>query len=228
MEKITIGLDIDGTITDFSGFLLMTSPRYMKKHYGLNIKDPSGYDIDEMYNLKEYTENHENKIGLSAHKIVKQFWTKHFISYCLGNNCRKGMAEFTEKCSEIANIAIFTSRDRSTAKGITGVFVRCCTRLQLKKYKIKYDEIIFFSDDEAKINGIINYRPDYMIDDKAVILKNLEDNIKTVCISAPYNFDINQSDVDLKTDSFNEIYEFLIGGQDHEQRKRTHRLPVNR
>jgi len=213
MNKPAIGVDIDGTITDFSSFLLKKSPKYMKKKYKLDLANPNGYDIDEMYDLIGYAQrNHIPNPELYSKKMVKKFWNKYYISYCLGKNCRAGITEFLSLCGRLYDIVIFTSRDRSTVKGIVGLFVRTMTRLQLKKYRIKYDRINYYKNDESKISGIKEIKPQFMIDDKPDLLKQICYDIKAVCISAPYNSDVIDDKSIFKSSSLKEIYEYISNG----------------
>ena len=71
---IKIVFDTDGTLTDFGGFLEKYALEYMQKRYGLILKNKSGYDIDELYDLK-------TQDGAET-SIAKQFWNHHYLQYC--------------------------------------------------------------------------------------------------------------------------------------------------
>lgn len=173
-----IGFDIDGTLTDFSGFLEKYAPEYMQKRHGLTLKNKNGYDIDKLYDLK--TQN-----GAET-PIAKQFWNRHYLQYCFKFPMRKEAAEVIRELKRKYVIVIFTSRNRACRKGIVGWFVRMSTRLQLWINGVVPDAFVFNENDEEKCRMINNTLLFAMVDDKLDVLKQIN-GCRKFCVASAYN-----------------------------------------
>ena len=79
-----IGIDIDGTLTDFTGFILNNSVSYMKKHYGCDVKNRNGYDISEIYDLENlFIFRNFSNPQKEVEKAEAKFWKQIFVKYCI-------------------------------------------------------------------------------------------------------------------------------------------------
>lgn len=187
LEKITrlqaenreiIGFDIDGTLTDFSGFLEKYAPEYMQKRHGLTLKNKNGYDIDELYGLEDITGEES--------AIAKQFWNYHYLKYCFVFPMRKEAAGVIRKLKQKYVVVIITSRNRACRKGIVGWFVRMSTRLQLWINGVVPDVFVFNENDEEKCRMINNTLLFAMVDDKLDVLKQIN-GCRKFCVASAYN-----------------------------------------
>ena len=176
--KPIIGFDIDGTLTDFEGFLEKYSPSYMQKKYCLIIQNRMGYDIDELYRLGGKREKES--------AIAKQFWNRFYVRYCFGYPLRKDAGSTIKRLKEKYAVVIFTSRNRACKKGVVGWFVRMSTRLQLWINGVYPDAIIFFEDDVEKCTGINQGSLAAMVDDKPEVLAQIKGCTK-ICVASYYN-----------------------------------------
>lgn len=178
-----IGIDIDGTLTDFSGFIIAHSQKYMKRKYGLEIKNKDGYDLDDIYALKE-----QNCREHEAEDILKKYWNTHYLYYCLLGKFRSGAKACIMELKKHHDVEIITSRKRTCEQGIVGATVRILTKLQLWLHGIKGVKVVFQVDDAAKIQYILQKNLDIMIDDKEEIAMQLAANGKKVLLlDLPYN-----------------------------------------
>ena len=95
-----IYIDIDGTLTNFEKFVLDNSKDYMKKKYNFELTNYEGYDIDEMYNLKNVLAkkyNDEEKINSLSKKIVNDFWKTYYLKYALFEPYKKNSVKSLNK-----------------------------------------------------------------------------------------------------------------------------------
>ena len=187
LEKITrlqaenreiIGFDIDGTLTDFSGFLEKYAPEYMQKRHGLTLKNKNGYDIDELYGLEDITGEEST--------IAKQFWNYHYLKYCFVFSMRKEAAGVIRKLKQKYVVVIITSRNRACRKGIVGWFVRMSTRLQLWINGVVPNVFIFKENDSEKCQVINSGLLFAMVDDKPDVLKKIN-GCRKFCVTSMYN-----------------------------------------
>lgn len=190
LEKITrlqaenreiIGFDIDGTLTDFSGFLEKYAPEYMQKRHGLTLKNKNGYDIDGLYGLEE-------KTGKES-AVAKRFWNYHYLKYCFFFPMRKEAARVIRKLKQKYAVVIFTSRNRACRKGIVGWFVKMSTRLQLWTNGVVPNVFIFMKNDSEKCQMINNVLLFAMVDDKPEVLKRIN-GCQKFCVASAYNKDV--------------------------------------
>lgn len=188
-----IGIDIDGTITNFEKFILDNSQKYMMDNYGLEIVNSNGYDIDEMYDL----ENTFLKRGYSEHsaiaeakKIMDKFWEKYFHLYLM-SKLRKDVSKTIKKLYYKENeIIIFSSRKRTTEDSFIGKVVKYSTLAMLKLNGIKTDNILFFENDDDKVEEMKKRRLDLVFEDKPHIIEELSKTTEVVCVDSNYNTDV--------------------------------------
>ncbi|NLA32885.1 MAG: 1-acyl-sn-glycerol-3-phosphate acyltransferase [Mollicutes bacterium] len=202
-----IGIDIDGTLTDFEGFLKKESPKYMADNHGIEIIDYDGYDIDEMYALEERFLKKgfsETSSYQKAKHITSDFWNKNFIKYLM-KGIRKEAGKATKNLYYNNNeVVLYSSRVRSREKGFIGFFVRNMTKLSLKMNGIKYDKIFFFENDYEKLEEIKRRKPDLMIDDKPELIEEFGYFTNTICVKSNYNKNVNEKGRIFTVSDFNQ------------------------
>lgn len=199
--KITF--DIDGTLTNFEKFIL-DNQNYITKKYNIKLTNYDGYDIDEMYEIKNklieqnYTEKEaENK----ANEIMNKFWNKFYLKYLL-TPFRKGVKNTLNSLKKYGNeVIIITSRRKACDKNLIGFFVRMSTILKFRLSNVKYSKLIFTNSDEEKIEQLKNIKPDIHIDDKESIINSLPSDIKCMYISSSYNKNIDEKKA-VKVDTY--------------------------
>lgn len=191
-----IGIDIDGTLTNFEKFVANNSKKYMKKKYGLELTNPDGYDLDEMYELeKRFLERglSEEEAKNKSKKILDKYWNKYFIKY-LFTSFRPEVKDAIKALYYSGNqVEIFSSRKKTTQNSALGKFVRNSSLLSLRLHGIKVDKVNFFEDDESKIEAIKQARLHLLFDDKPEVIKQLSKNNHIVCIDSSYNREIDES-----------------------------------
>ena len=102
---MNIAFDIDGTITNFEEFILKNR-KYIEKKYQLNLNNASGYDIDEMFQIKQQlvekgiSELVAEKLET---KIVNDFWNRYYIKYLM-TSFRKNIGKITSQIKKDGNI----------------------------------------------------------------------------------------------------------------------------
>lgn len=203
--------DIDGTLTDFEKFVKMYSPQYMQRKYGWEIDNPYGYDIEQLFSVKEKL----SKFGLNTtekehecEKIVEQFWNTYYLKY-LFTPMRFGVHNTSMQIKKQAwELIIITSRKKATERNILGTLVYLTIRLQLWLNGVYYKKLIICANDFEKIEAIKECLPDVLIDDKPEIIDQVGDIIPTICIKSSYNME--QKKAYCTVDGFNNnIFEAL-------------------
>lgn len=191
---MNIAFDIDGTITNFEEFILKNR-KYIEKKYQLNLNNAFGYDIDEMFQIKQQlvekgiSELEAEKLET---KIVNEFWNRYYIKYLM-TSFRKNIGKITSQIKKDGNnITIITSRKKACEKSFIGKFVKYSTILSLKLNGVKYDKIIFQPTDEDKIQYILKNGIDIMIDDKPYIINSISNNVRCICMNSNYNREIDK------------------------------------
>ena len=186
-----IVFDIDGTLTDFEKFVLENSEDYMKRKYGLGIANYNGYDLDEVYALRERFI--EEGLFLSdaywkARKVLNSFWTKYYIKYCFMVYFRIGASDTINKLYNNGDeITIMTSRKHTCSNNILKPLTRFTIKEQLLLNNIKYHSLKFFPSDYHKLQAIKQKKPDVVIDDKPELLLQISDVTNAICINSAYN-----------------------------------------
>ena len=186
-----IFFDIDGTLTDFEGFILKHR-NYIEKKYGFSITNKKGYDIDEMFELKEkfFDQGFSKEVSKAkSEKILNEFWYKYYFNYCVMTKFRKGVKETLNKLKESGyEIIIVSSRKKTCDKSFIGKLVKYSTILKFKFNRINYNEIVFFENDEEKMKYLKKQdRDSIKVDDKPEIIDELSTYSKCICVSSSYN-----------------------------------------
>lgn len=202
-------IDIDGTLTNFSKFII-ENKWYIEDKYNIKLTNFNGYDVDEMFELDEklckiYKEEYLTK----KEEIINDFWNKFYLKYLM-SDFRDGVKETLNRLiSEGYEVIIASSRKKTCEQSIIGKLVRKSTIYKFKSEKIKYSDIIFFQNDEEKIKYIEEIKPDVLIDDKIKVLNSIYENknTKCICVSSDYNlYGLKDGVIRKSTFENNEIY----------------------
>ncbi|UWG96972.1 hypothetical protein LPY66_19215 [Dehalobacter sp. DCM] len=186
-----IGLDIDGTLTDFEKFILDNSSKYMKNKHDLDIININGYDVDEVFDIENelIKRGCYNELASRKNKeILSDFWKKYYLKYCIFTPFRNGAKETIKKLyNEGHEIYIFSSRKNTCDNSLLGKFVRNTTKLQLLINGIIFHKLFLFPNDEEKIAAIRNNNINLMIDDKPKLIEEVSKFTNVFCINTNYN-----------------------------------------
>lgn len=186
---MNIGIDIDGTLTAIDKYQIEKGRLYFKKKYNMDIKNPTGFTIKEMFDC---TPEQEYK-----------FWVKHLLSYSIKEPAVLNSDKVTHQLKKKGHkIFIITSREFTDKNNFMGFLMRNIVKWWLKKNHIVYDEIIFCGDNKSK--AILENHVDLMIDDKPENLLPLKDKVHILCYSATWNRDIQELD-SYRVSGFDEV-----------------------
>lgn len=183
-----IGIDLDGTITDFYRDLIKYGVEFGKKNFDNGrIKNYNGFEIWEIF---DWTDEEIT--------IFKEYVrTKMRI----GVKPREGAIEVIKELHDLGHkIYIITSRKESDQ-------INCLenTKKWLKKNNICYDKLIIGNSN--KLEECINHKIDIFIDDKVKHCKRcFEYGIEVILFGNPYNRNCNLK----RINSFYELREYII------------------
>lgn len=193
-NKMNIGVDIDGVLTDMERMAI---------DYGTKMcveeKIPIKLNVEKYWESEKYswTVEQENK-----------FWNKNLIPYIVESETRKFAAEVLEKLQQEKNkIYIITARNEEGMPTEYYGKMQPLTIEWLKKQKIKYEKIIFTNDSE-KLNKCIENNVDIMIEDSPVNIESISKKIKVIKFDCQYNKHVKGENV-ITAYSWYHIYDII-------------------
>lgn len=202
-----IGIDIDGTLTDFEGFLIKKSQEYMYENFGLKIVNPEGYDLDRMYDLENVFISRGYSLEEAkqkSKKILDDYWQKFFAKYLVAG-LRENVSKIIKTLYYNENkIVIFSSRKKTTEKSFFGRIVRYSTLAMLKSNGIKADEILFFENDIDKVKAIKEQKMELVWEDKPELVEEISKFAKVLCVDSSYNKEVKDNKNVYHISEFNE------------------------
>jgi len=218
-------LDTDGTLTDFNKFVKNNAIDFFEKEYGMQVVYPNKLEVEDIFDMDKFFAQKYNCDESTAHKMTKEaldkFWVSlRFVKFTLLDRFRPGVKDFiNSKLKEGHKIEIHTSRAKTCENSIIGHIARKFTMLQYAANGILLPSkcFHFYENDEEKIKGIIESKPDLVFDDKKEIIDVLSDNnIKTVCVDGNHNKEVENSKnvqriVDFSDPELDEQLQGLIG-----------------
>lgn len=177
MNIVTIGIDVDGVLTDLYTFQKENAIPFFMNKYNLEVKDPEAYDIKDIFACSDAQR--------------EQFWIRYIWKYCLRSKMTPHAAATVRELRKRGHkIYIITGRVHTTEKGITGKLFRWMLTNWLAKNEFEYDKIFYVSEKRSaieKYNICISEKVDVLIDDSAENLLALKDKIKIICFDAAWN-----------------------------------------
>lgn len=193
---INIGLDADGVLFDTEYFQL--SPRvatYMKKHFGLDAVNISGYGIKDVFACSE--------------KIEMQFWTRFVFYYSLRFRARPGVGETINELKKQGNkVFIVTSKACALEKNYKGAVVRLLFRLGLFINGIHVDGIEYCSlvnSAQDKFNVCKRKNIRVIVEDKKENIEKLSEEFFVLCFDSRNNQKEFNANV-IRVHNFDEVY----------------------
>lgn len=181
MQPLVI-FDIDGTLTDFRGFIKRCAIPYFEKKYGMKAIDPNALEIQDIFRISEHYSPQEEK------RMLDRFWISHrFIKFSLLDKYKKDAVAYIRILNKHGyKIELHTSRDKTCEKSLVGWMARCCTILQcwISGVFIPAQSVYFYENDEKKVKGIVRKKPLLVYDDKAELISSYSENrLKPIYIS---------------------------------------------
>lgn len=189
-------LDNDGTVTDFNRFISKHAIVFFKEKYNMEIVNEDALEIQDILDMKNFFMKKYSCSEIEATKMMKEalnkFWVSlKFLDFTLLDRFRPGAAEFINEMRKKGNdIEIHSSRAKTCEKGIIGDIARKFTILQyhLNGVSMPTNKFHFYKNDEEKVKGIIEAKPDLVFDDKPEIIDILSSNgIRTICVNGNHN-----------------------------------------
>lgn len=163
---MTIGLDIDDTMTNSHDLAVEYAKRY------LNSED------EKLINELLYPHNIK---GASLDFYVK-YLPEMTENYVLKENVKEVIDRLRTKGHKLI---VITARGYSGKKKVIGI-----TKTYFKKYGLLFDEVIFMA--KEKTGYCLRSKIDLMIDDSVSVLEKLKElNIKTLLFTSDNNKNIN-------------------------------------
>ncbi len=167
-----IAIDVDGVLIDMGNYLLDYGSKYFFENYNIEIKDPNGYEISDMFGV-DFDKDHE-------------FWIKHINHYGLTHKARFAAGEVIKKLKEEGNeIIIMTARGGTEENTLPKEEMKELVKKWLKINDIYYDELVFSEED--KLIYCQNMNIDIMVEDKPRNVTMISSHIPTLCYDASYN-----------------------------------------
>lgn len=226
--------DLDGTLTDFNSFIMKNALPFFKNKYKLEVINKDALEIEDIFDirnqlLKNNAISTEEAI-CQEKKMIKSFWfSVFFLKFSLGSRLRSGVKQYIKRLLKDGDcVEIHTSRAMTCKKNLAGRFAKMCTLMQLVLNGIPIHKVscCFYENDEAKVNSIIEIKPDIVYDDKPEIIKELVLNdISCVCVKGTHNKDVIDSNCvkvieDFSNSDLEDIVECLIGKKKYGYLKR--------
>jgi len=194
---MTIGIDIDGVLTDIHKFNTKHAPAFFKRKYDRDVVDDTPYDIRDMFGCSD--------------KEWMAYWRRYLIKYATAEPARQGAKEFTEKLRRDGHeIIIISKRVFSARKGILGKFMRAMVKSWLHRNGIWHREAIFCAHDVADIKKTICLEKgvEILIDDDPENIYSACEVAKVICFDTSYNKDVEGENI-FRAVNFDESYELI-------------------
>ena len=171
MQPVII-FDIDGTLTNYRGFINKVAVPYFEKHYGIKPVFPDEIEIRDIFDLS-------NKFPDKESKILDKFWISHrFFRFTLVDRYRRDTVSYINALRKKGfRVELHSSREKTCEKSLIGMIARTFTVLQcwFSGAFIPRKNIKFYKNDDLKALGIISTKPILVFDDKETLIKKYAD-----------------------------------------------------
>lgn len=199
-----IAFDVDGVLNNIEKFQLVYGKEFFKEKYGMDVKNPNGYGIKEIF---ECTAEQE-----------KEFWEKFTFKFNLSDLARDGAAATINQLKKEGNeLFIITSRAKTDENSPKGVVMRFLLEHWLKQNNIGIpkDNIIYcpLKDENGKdISGIEKAKKckelgiDLMVEDKIENIQALAHETDVICFNNRNNHDAELPEKAVRAYDFDDVY----------------------
>lgn len=187
---MTVGFDIDGTLTDFYRFVAEHGRGYLRRKGIEPAVDPKGYDLDGYFGLEAHFRLAGIPDGHARQKsgeLLKGFWNAAYLAY-LREPFIPGPAAAVRGLYRAGHrILIVSSRRGAADRGLRGRFIRGSIRWQFRHNSVPFHELVLAGDDGQKEAAIRRLAPDLFVEDKRHLIKSLSSFTHCVALERPYN-----------------------------------------
>ena len=178
---MNIGIDIDGVLTDMERIITYLATKMcVEENWRINV------------NAGEYL---ETKAFNWTQEQVTKFWNKYYVKYVTESEPRMFAPEIIEKLQQEGNKIYFI-----TARNGAGLPIEYHGKIQeltsnwLKAHNIKYEKLIFASNEE-KLHRCFENKIHIMIEDSPRNIENISKQIKVIKFDCQYNKEVNNENV---------------------------------
>ncbi len=191
-----IGFDADGVIYDTELFQLSNQViDFMKKEYNLDVINPDGYGIKDVFGCSK--------------EIELDFWEKFVIKYSLLYRPRTWTKETIDKLRADGNkVFIITSKACALEKSYRGIGVRLLFELGLKLNGIKIDDIVYCDLDnsaESKLQACQKLNITIMVEDAVENINLLSKHMDVICMNTLNNESLENDNI-IRADDIPDVY----------------------
>lgn len=177
---MNLGLDIDGVLTDIEDFQLRFGVPFFKKHFNKVPVNEKGFDIRQIFDASE--------------EEYRKFWSKYLLQYAITWPARDKVSEYTDWAYANGHkVYIITARVFAAREDFMGKLMRFMVKRWLKKYGVRYENIVFC--EEEKEEYIRKYNIRYMVEDNPKNIQALKEITGVICMNAGYNEHISDKSV---------------------------------
>ncbi len=188
---MNIGIDIDGVLTDVMSYQIDFGSKFYITKKGKHLTRPNQYESNEIF---ESSEQDDYEFWNDAIRTYLKLSPRAFASEVI--NLLK---------SEGHQIYIITNRAENLSYcNMTKEAMMSKVKAWLKKYKIKYDKLIFSSG--RKLTELAENKIDIMIEDCPANIEEQCKHTKVFCYDAKYNEHISHKNV-TRVFSWYDIYD---------------------
>lgn len=188
--------DVDGTLTNYSGFVNNTAIKYFKNKYNMEVINPNALELEDIFDIKNVLIKNgysEQDAEIKTKEIVNKFWISYrYVKYSLLFPFRSGVKETIKKLQQDGfEVEVATSRAKTCENNMVGKVARKFTLWQfsINGIKIKKENIKFYPDDERKLEGLKQSNADIVFDDKRGIVNPVSQFANAICVNEKYNQD---------------------------------------
>ncbi len=191
---MNIGIDIDGVLLDFEREAVNLGTKMsVEENWPIDI------DLSAYWDIQLFNWNDEQ---------AKKFWDKYFIRYLKESTVRKFAPEVIEKLQQEGDkIYLITARNEEELPIQHYGKMKQLTKEWLKNQNIKYDKIIFTTD-EGKLQKCFENNIEVMIEDSPDNIQNISKQIKVIKFDCQYNRQITGPNV-ITVYSWYHIYDII-------------------
>jgi len=193
---LRIGIDIDGVLTNIEQFSVDYLSKYcVDNNINFNIIG-NHYAVAKSFNITDEQEN--------------GFWKEYLVYYAENEKARPFSAEVIKKLKDEGNeIYIVTARWLTNRDDEAGNQMREIVKKWLIENDIVYDKLIFTkASNEQKLQEILEYKIDIMIEDNPKNINELSQFVPIICYNAGYNQMCNDDKI-IRCYSWYDIYRKL-------------------
>jgi uncharacterized protein len=176
-----LGVDIDGTINDFSNLIYKCAVIYNEGQGIYKNVDMSDYSMERYFNWTDYQNN--------------EFWTKYYKHALINTVPHKGVVQALSLLKD-RDVAIYFITARAEN-------LREITLEWLKKHNIQMDYLIMEKD---KSKTCLDYCINLMIEDEPDNCSAISKHIPVLCMSYPYNQHLEGHKNIKRIEDWNEAY----------------------